>query len=237
MEFLARFGVHFLTAYHRAWVRSPAGLALGARDGEGKVVGVLLGSLDPASHYRAMLRGSGAGLAARMLGAAATRPALARELVVTRSGRYSRAIWRHLRRSLATGRRASTAALGASAAAPWESIAAKPATGESIAAKPATADAHAGDSTPQERPRGVGEIAHLMVDPALQRSGAGRALVNQMVQLAREAGLSKLVLVTPPDLGARNFYEALGWIPGDVVVSRSGERFVSYSLGLSDRPT
>jgi GNAT superfamily N-acetyltransferase len=71
-----------------------------------------------------------------------------------------------------------------------------------------------------------------MVDPALQRFGAGRVLVNRTVELARAAGLSKLVLVTPPDLAARNFYEALGWIPGDEVVSQSGERFVSYSLTL-----
>ena len=197
MEFLARFGLPFLAAYHRAWVRSPAGLALAARDDEGNLVGVLLGSLDPAAHYRAMLRNSGPELAVRMVGGAALRPHLAKELAVTRAGRYSRALWRHLRGRLTNrGGRSTVSASSASTV--------------------------------------VGEVTHLMVDPAAQRSGAGRTLIDRTTELARAGGLAKLVLVTPPDLAARSFYEALGWVSGDEVLSKSGERFVSYTLNLSD---
>ncbi len=200
VEFLARFGPGFLAAYHRAWVRSPSGLALAARDPQGRLIGVMLGSLDPASHYKAMLAQSGPTLAARMVVSAAARPRLAYELAVTRSGRYSRALWRHLKARLPLGRRNPAAA----------------------------------GSQPAQAPFRIGEITHLMVDPAVQRSGAGRALVERTVELARSAGVGKLVLVTPPDMAARRFYDALGWTAGDELTSRSGERFVPYSLLLSE---
>ncbi len=203
MEFLARFGPGFLAEYHRAWVRSPCGLALAARDREGRLVGVMLGSLDPASHYKSMLTQSGPKLAARMVASAATRPRLAYELAVTRSGRYSRALWRHLRARFTLDRRGS---------------------GTPSAPSPASGSR-------------IGEITHLMVDPALQRSGAGRALVDRTVELARSEGLGKLVLVTPPDMAARSFYDALGWTAGSEVTSRSGEKFVSYSLLLTSGAT
>lgn len=206
VEFLARFGPGFLAAYHRAWVRSPFGLALAARDRQGRLVGVMLGSLDPASHYKAMLAQSGPLLAARMVASAATRPRLAYQLVVTRSGRYARALWRHLRARFIAERRGGEASRDAGT--PGSKTA--PGSGK------------------------VGEITHLMVDPAVQRSGAGRALVDRTVDLARSAGLDKLVLVTPPDMAARRFYDALGWKAGDEMTSRSGEKFVSYSLLLSD---
>ncbi|MGC8512725.1 MAG: GNAT family N-acetyltransferase [Acidimicrobiales bacterium] len=199
MEFLARFGPGFLAEYHRAWVRSPCGLALAARDRQGRLIGVMLGSLDPASHYKAMLTQSGPQLAARMVASAATRPRLAYELAVTRSGRYSRALLRHLRARFTLDRGG--------------------------AGTPSTPSADSGSR--------IGEITHLMVDPAVQRSGAGRALVDRTVELARSAGLDKLVLVTPPDMAARRFYDALGWTAGSELTSRSGEKFVSYSLLLS----
>ncbi|HET9078295.1 MAG TPA: GNAT family N-acetyltransferase [Acidimicrobiales bacterium] len=96
MEFLARLGPRFLTAYHRAWIRSPAGLALGAEDGSGRLVGVLLGGLDPAAHYGWVLRRSGPGLALRLAGVAVAHPVLARDLIATRAVRYARALWLHL---------------------------------------------------------------------------------------------------------------------------------------------
>ena len=96
MEFLARFGTGFLSAYHRVWADSPSGLALGAFTHDGQMVGVILASLDPPSHYRWMLTHGGAALAGRMVLAAGRRPALARDLIVTRGLRYSRALWRQL---------------------------------------------------------------------------------------------------------------------------------------------
>lgn len=96
MEFLPRLGKGFLTTYHRTWAASPAGLALAATDDEGRLIGVLLGSLDPAAHYEWMLRHAGFRLAMRLLAAALRHPRLARELLITRGARYCRAVLRRL---------------------------------------------------------------------------------------------------------------------------------------------
>lgn len=77
MQFLARCGEGFLRRYHRAWIDSPGGVALGAFDEQDGLVGLLLGAVDPATHAAAMVRGHGVGLAARLLAAAAARPQLA----------------------------------------------------------------------------------------------------------------------------------------------------------------
>jgi len=100
MQFLARPGAGFLVAYHRAWIRSPAGLALGAFGADGELVGFLLGSLDPASHYDWMFRRAGPGLALRLTGGILLRPALAREVVATRGARYALGVLVRLKRQL-----------------------------------------------------------------------------------------------------------------------------------------
>jgi hypothetical protein len=41
-----------------------------------------------------------------------------------------------------------------------------------------------------------------------------------------------MVLVTPPDLAARGFYEHLGWIADGEMTSKSGEPFVRYRFAL-----
>lgn len=89
-EFLARGGERFLRLYHRAWCESPAGLALAAVDASGELAGVLLGTLEPAAHYRSMARRHGFGLALCLLGHALTHPRFAKELLVTRAVRYAR---------------------------------------------------------------------------------------------------------------------------------------------------
>lgn len=92
MEFLARAGPAFLAAYHRAWLDA-GGLALAAV-ADGDLLGVLLGTLDPAEHFRRMARRRGAGLAARLVWRAASRPGFALELLVTRGARYARGLVR-----------------------------------------------------------------------------------------------------------------------------------------------
>jgi ribosomal protein S18 acetylase RimI-like enzyme len=79
----------------------------------------------------------------------------------------------------------------------------------------------------------VGVITHLAVHPDRQRSGIGRALVDAAVTAGRNADLDELVLVTPPDLAARTFYERLGWLAGDEVTSQSGEAFLRYRFPLA----
>ena len=200
MEFLSRFGPGFLAAYHGAWVRSPAGLALAAVDGDGRLVGLMLGSLDPAAHYRWMLRQAGPGLAVRLAGRAVLDPPLARDLIVTRGARYARGVWRHL------ANRRGRAAAGAAGTEP--------------------ADQETDPGPP------VGEITHLMVASSGQGTGAGRALVAETEARARSAGIEELVLVTPPDLDARGFYNHLGWVEEGDMSSRSGESFIRFRRRL-----
>jgi GNAT superfamily N-acetyltransferase len=84
----------------------------------------------------------------------------------------------------------------------------------------------------------VGEVTHVLVQPDRQGLGIGRALIDAAVEMARFAGVDELVLVTPPDLAARKFYERLGWLADGAMTSRSGEPFLRYRLPLgADVPT
>jgi predicted N-acetyltransferase YhbS len=205
MEFLSRCGPAFLRTYHRAWMASPDGLALAAVDDDGTVIGVVLGALRPAAHYRAMVRRHGLALAARLLAAAVTRPALARELVSTRLLRYLRGLGR-MAVSVLRRRRS----------------------------RPDEAPGPAPDADPQEPASSltVGEVTHVMVSADARGTGAGRALMEATHRFAAEAGLDELVLVTPPGLPAGAFYEHLGWKRDGTLESRSGEPFVRFRLPL-----
>lgn len=88
-EFIARGGRPFLRAYYLGWITSGSDLSLAAVDSAGDLVGVLLGSVDPATHYRRMLRTVGWRLALHLTLHALSHPSFARELVVTRSRRYA----------------------------------------------------------------------------------------------------------------------------------------------------
>lgn len=206
MEFLARCGSGFLRSYHRAWIASPDGLALAAVDPEGTLVGVLLGAMVPASHFRFMVRRHGAVLAARLVLAAVARPSLARELVATRLLRYLRGLGRM--------------ALGALRPEP------------SAATTDDGAPASAGRPKVGEEPLKVGEVTHVMVGVPAQGTGAGRALLEEAQRAAAGRGIDELVLVTPPGLAAGAFYEHLGWKRSGTLTSRSGEGFVRYRLPL-----
>lgn len=86
-----RLGAGFLEPYYRAFTASPHAVARIALL-NGRPVGVLVGTLDDAEHYRWMLRHRGLGLGLWGLTALALRP---RELVRfarTRSRRYARGV-------------------------------------------------------------------------------------------------------------------------------------------------
>ena len=89
-------------------------------------------------------------------------------------------------------------------------------------------------STPSESGPVVGEITHVLVDNALQGRGIGRALLEAATSAARTAHVEELVLVTPPDLAARHFYERLGWRPEGSLQSRSSEEFLRFRYFLRD---
>jgi len=78
-----------------------------------------------------------------------------------------------------------------------------------------------------------GEITHLMVQPDKRGSGVGRELLAAAGRAGKREGLDELVLVTPPTLAARAFYERLGWRFDGELTSRSGEPFVRYRLPLT----
>lgn len=80
----------------------------------------------------------------------------------------------------------------------------------------------------------VGEVTHVMVSEQAQGRGVGRALLVEVRRQAARAGLSELVLVTPPGLDATGFYEHMGWERNGQLTSRSGETFLAYRLALDD---
>jgi GNAT superfamily N-acetyltransferase len=194
MEFLSRLGPAFMRAYYRAWIEAPGSISLAALDDDGRLLGVLLGASEPATHVRAMVRHRGLGLGIKLVTYASFHPRLAKDLLVTRSRRYARGISRLL----------------------------------------ATRRTRAPNSQTQRAEPVVGEITHVLVRSEAQGRGVGRGLVVAAVNAARLAGVEELVLVTPPDLTARHFYESLGWRPEGAMQSRSGEDFLRFRFIVRD---
>lgn len=61
-------------------------------------------------------------------------------------------------------------------------------------------------------------VYHLAVDPALQRGGIGRMLVDELERRLRAAGAAKLnLLVEPHNAIAADFYRRLGYAPDDLL--------------------
>lgn len=97
-EFISRFGRSFLRLYYQAFAASADAVALVAVDPQtGAVIGVLLGTLHPSSHYRFLVRRFGLPLAIAVTRAACVHPKLGWHVIQTRSIRYARGILRSLR--------------------------------------------------------------------------------------------------------------------------------------------
>lgn len=199
-EFVTRFGRRFLRRYYQAYLASPAGLCLVAeREADHVGAGLLLGTLNPASHYRYVVRTHGWRLAREIALQCARHPGLGADLVRTRGMRYLRGAARNLRRG------------GAHGPAP----AAGPAPGEA--------------SGPPRRRDAGGEITHVVVAANRRRLGVGRALLAAAELEAASAGVLSLDLVTPvDDPGAAAFYSAAGWKRIGEVQTASGERFARF---------
>jgi ribosomal protein S18 acetylase RimI-like enzyme len=214
-EFLAGGGPAFLRSYYQAWIGSPRAIALAARDtGAGHLIGLLLGSDAPAAHYRSMVRHSGVQLGLCLIGRAVRRPVWGAELLRSRGLRYLRGV---VRMTLWRGQ-AFMAQLG---------------RGGPAACDAAASAARAGANNPgSDR---LGEITHLMVAPAGQGRGIGRALVEEACRRGERADLERMVVVTPPGWGAERFYVRLGWTRRGEVISASDERFVRYEFRLPHR--
>lgn len=78
----------------------------------------------------------------------------------------------------------------------------------------------------------VGEVTHLMVRSEARGLGAGAALLAETERRAMAAAVTELVLVTPPELESRHFYEHLGWEVSGSLTSRSGEHFIRFRRHL-----
>lgn len=73
-----------------------------------------------------------------------------------------------------------------------------------------------------EDPEGkTGEVHTFFVDPNFKRCGIGRKLWQQVLQLAKEKGITKLRLDADPN--AVSFYEAMGFVITSQVPSGSIE--------------
>lgn len=105
-------------------------------------------------------------------------------------------------------------------------------------ARPApTPDGSPGDHDPTSprrgRPPPVAVVTALVVVPEARGSGAGAALVTELVALAATAGTAEARLTTLAGAdGAGSFYEALGWQRQGAHATRDGVLVETYSLDL-----
>jgi GNAT superfamily N-acetyltransferase len=207
-EFIARLGARFLHRYYRAFAESPYAVALIAVNPSGTLTGVLLGTLDPVSHYRWLIRQHGVGLATAVVQQALRHPNVARVLIRTRLKRYVSGVVRQFTK------RSEVASVSR----------------DSGYARKQNLQTQ---SPPANKPK-VGDITHLFVSPRLRSKGVGASLVMAYEHLAARFGIDRIDLVTLPtaDGGAGPFYEKLGWTFADTKVSRSGETFHLYQKWL-----
>ena len=79
----------------------------------------------------------------------------------------------------------------------------------------------------------VGFLAYVAVDGGRRGHGIGGRLFGTYEELAREAGLRRLELVTFPDeRGAAPFFDRMGWDREGEITSRSGERYAFFTRRL-----
>lgn len=95
-------------------------------------------------------------------------------------------------------------------------------------APPSPSDTTAGGA---ESSGPIAVLTHVAVDRSEQGCGSGSALVEAFVQRVRDAGTSRIDLVTLCEDGASAFYEGLGWSAiGEH--EREGARFRRFTLAL-----
>ena len=99
--FFVDLGTRFMCRYYRGYIESPHGYGVVARSGD-KVVGALVGTVDHARHAAWTTRRLPA-LALTGGTALALRPRMVKRFLLTRLGRYARAVGRRIWRLCAAG--------------------------------------------------------------------------------------------------------------------------------------
>lgn len=90
-DLVVRCGERFLARFHLAFAQSPHAMAIVADDrSSGRVVGLLLGTLDTPAHRGFVVRRHGLSLAAAGLARAVWDPSLGKDLLKGRATRYAR---------------------------------------------------------------------------------------------------------------------------------------------------
>ena len=92
------------------------------------------------------------------------------------------------------------------------------------------ADTTAGFAVVLPRPDGDAELDGLFVDPAMQRLGIGRRLVERTKELARAMGASTLHVVAADD--ALAFYRSVGFVETGVTETQFGKALL-LRVGLN----
>ena len=92
-SFFARLGPRFMTRYYRTFLDGPLAVAI-VIERDDVVSGYLVGVLIPPRHRKLLMQHHGIGLAAAAAIALITRPRLAVTFLITRLGRYLRAMRR-----------------------------------------------------------------------------------------------------------------------------------------------
>jgi GNAT superfamily N-acetyltransferase len=84
-----------------------------------------------------------------------------------------------------------------------------------------------GSITLDDQGGGLGQLGHLVLTPETRGSGAGRRLVEAVLEAARAAGYERLQLFTFHDLSAaRSLYQSVGF------EKVSGERVTRWGRGM-----
>lgn len=210
-EFLTRFGAGFLSCYYQAFIQSPHAVALVASStGKGDPESVD-GAKEDAKTLDGVLIGTFDTRAhySYLVRRHGTRLALS---ALRQAGKSPRLAVELVRTRLLRYLRGIFRSLGYAAGT-----------------KPKKEEASRDDGR-------VGFLAYVAVDESRLGHGIGGRLFEAYEELASEAGLRRLELVTLPDeRGAAPFFERMGWEREGEIMSRSGERYAFFTRHLDGR--
>lgn len=79
-------------------------------------------------------------------------------------------------------------------------------------------------------------LAHIVVDPSRQCQGIGQQLVLAHTAAAREAGCTRMVLVTECGAASEKFYRHLQWVENGTHHTRDGKAVTTFHKDITVNP-